>query len=524
MLTHSEAEAMKRSDPQLADVIFPVINGQEINNHPDHAPGRQIINFFDWPLERAERYGEAFARVRDLVKPEREKQKDEGGRKKWWQFLRPRPELYARAKDLPWCFVASRLTKHLNFITATPDRVFLDTIYVLTTDRWSDYAVVQSTLHEVWARKYSGALETRLRYSPTDCFATFPFPRDPAHEAALAAIGEAYHEHRRALMRDLWLGLTDLYNLFHRPDLTAELITMERGDRATIPGAEGFTRLLRLRELHIALDTAVLAAYGWDRPSDFGPPLQLRHGFHALDNLPENDRTRFTLHPEARREVLARLLKLNHQRAAAEMAATLEASNTAKARASKTKHPVKTDATEGLPLFTIPPTPAPAESFVLPNGQRPTLTKTSELFLLLIPALVQEASGPLSYEDLLAALSFLNDPPAQAPALPGNTPKTYSAWRKGFPAALVNPTALRAALHDLIVQRHLLNLRPSGESFEFFPGMNFQAVRNAWTITDAKAALAMTSRRQAVTEVKPVMPAFREAVPLTLLDEWFKVA
>ena len=134
----------------------------------------------------------------------------------------------------------------------------------------------------------------------------------------MAVIGETYHEHRRELMRDLWLGLTDLYNLFHRPDLTAELITNERGDRSTITGEEGLARLLRLRELHIALDTAVLAAYGWDRPSDFGPPFQLRHGFQTLDNLPENDRIRFTLHPEARREVLARLLKLNHQRAAAE--------------------------------------------------------------------------------------------------------------------------------------------------------------------------------------------------------------
>ena len=44
--------------------------------------------------------------------------------------------------------------------------------------------------------------------------------------------------------------------------------------------------------------------------------IALRHDFHPLDFLPENDRIRLTLHPEARREVLAPLLKLNHQRAA----------------------------------------------------------------------------------------------------------------------------------------------------------------------------------------------------------------
>lgn len=524
LLSHGEAAGMLASDKHLSEVILPLINGEEVNSTPLQIAGRSAVYFSDWPLERAQAYGAAFERVVHLVKPERDLHPEEAVRKRWWLFKRPSSDLYGLIRQLPRCFALARVTKFLNFSAFPTNHLFSETVYILPSDKWNDYAVVQSTLHEVWARKYSGALETRLRYSPTDCFATFAFPKEAGHEGPLASIGESYHEHRRELMRDLWLGLTGLYNLFHRPDLTPEVITMERGDCATITGEEGLARLLRLRELHIALDTAVLAAYGWDRPSDFGPPLQLRHGFQALDNLPENDRTRFTLHPEARREVLARLLKLNHQRAAAEMAATLEASNTAKARASKPKPPVKTDATEGLPLFTIPPTPAPAKSFVLPNGQRPTLTKTSELFLLLIPALVQEASGPLSHEDLLVALSFLNDPPAQASALPGSTPKTYSAWRKGFPAALVNPTALRAALHDLIVQRHLLNLRPSGESFEFFPGMNFQAVRNAWTITDAKAALAMTSRRQAVTDVKPVMPAFREAVPLTLLYEWFKVA
>ena len=229
LLEESEATKMIGRDPRLAEVILPALNGQELNSHPLQFGGRRIICFFDWSLERAERYDEAFERVRTLVRPARELQNDAGAKEKWWQFLRPRMELYSRLRGLERCFIAAVTTKHLNFTATAPDRVFLKTLKVLTTDRWSDYAVLQSTLHEVWARKYSGALKRDLRYSPTDCFLNFAFPRDPAHEAALAAIGEAYHEHRRALMRDLWLGLTDLYNLFHRPDLTADLITTERG-------------------------------------------------------------------------------------------------------------------------------------------------------------------------------------------------------------------------------------------------------------------------------------------------------
>ncbi len=50
----------------------------------------------------------------------------------------------------------------------------------------------------------------------------------------------------------------------------------------------------------------VLEAYCW---SD----LAFRHDFYDVDYLPENDRVRYTIHPEARREVLKRRLELNHR-------------------------------------------------------------------------------------------------------------------------------------------------------------------------------------------------------------------
>ena len=56
------------------------------------------------------------------------------------------------------------------------------------------------------------------------------------------------------------------------------------------------------------MDNAVAAAYGW---SD----LDLGHGFHET-----KQGTRFTISESARREVLARLLKLNHERYAEEVA------------------------------------------------------------------------------------------------------------------------------------------------------------------------------------------------------------
>jgi hypothetical protein len=337
LLTNAEADAIKSRDSNCNEVIFPVVNGLEINNQPVFLPSRQIICFFDWSLEKASRYGEAFERVHQLVKPERERCNEENLRKKWWIFERARMELYSRVRILPRCFVAAITTKHLSFSAVSSECVFLNTVDIVTSSNWTHFAIVQSTIHEVWARKYSGALKQDLRYSPSKCFETFAFPAGQWQHPNpdLAAIGERYHEHRRDLMLRLWLGLTDIYNLFHAPDLEARLASLHaKRDKSSdwrneIPAEhrplagsltpeEARTGIETLRALHITLDQAVLTAYGWQ-------DLPLAHDFQEVETLPENDRVRYTISPTARKTLLTRLLTLNHQRAAEEKS-TLPAS------------------------------------------------------------------------------------------------------------------------------------------------------------------------------------------------------
>ena len=137
------------------------------------------------------------------VKGYREQHKEEALRRKWWLYKRPTTDLYNAIRTRPHCFVAAATSKFLNFSLAPSSYVFTHALKVFTTDRWDLYAVVQSTLHEVWARKYSGALETRLRYSPSDCFETFAFPEALWQTAnpVLAEIGEGYHKQRKTLMQ-----------------------------------------------------------------------------------------------------------------------------------------------------------------------------------------------------------------------------------------------------------------------------------------------------------------------------------
>ena len=312
LLTHDDARRMQESDPHNAEVIMPIINGKELNNEPDQVPGRSIINFRDWSLERVQEYLEPYERVVTIVKPVRDKDKMRSRRENWWQFGALASGLYKNLENLPCCFVTARTTKHLSFSAMPTDIVFSDALYVFTTDRWDFFALVQSTLHEVWARKYSGSLKQDLRYSPSKCFDTFAFPTGLWQNAdiALADLGKRYHTHRKQIMCSLWLGLTKIYNLFHACDLSPEIVAkVSKKDRAT--AAAGFEAIIELRRLHIALDIAVRDAYGWQ-------DLDLEHGFYKVETLPENDRVRYTISPQARREVLKRLLADNHVRTGSE--------------------------------------------------------------------------------------------------------------------------------------------------------------------------------------------------------------
>jgi len=421
ILDHETADAMIMANPKLSEVIFPVINGSELNSHPEQQPGRRIINFFDWPLSKAEIYEEAIEHLRLTVKPYRESKPDPG---KWWQHWRPRLELYSKIRGLSRCFIAARTTKYLSFSAASPEIIFTDATYVFATDRWEHYALIQSTSHELWARKYSGALKQDLRYSPSDCFETFPFPEGlwQITDTTLATIGERYHEYRRDLMLCLWLGLTDIYNLFHNRDLTHAIVTKISGKQ--FEAEAGYQGILELRKLHRELDEAVLAAYSWT-------DLNLGHNFYEVETLPVNNRVRYTISPDARKELLKRLLALNHQRAAEEKAkAPMKAVKVAK-RARKPK----TDDMHGS-LFDLPQPTLPQDFVVkptsifdpnlLPDGSwtRPMVDQSAEIGAILA-AVLKAVGGPTPARQVRLTALLASEPRLLTPILAGSEVKVW---------------------------------------------------------------------------------------------------
>jgi len=132
LMEHDVANEMKRHHSSLSEVIFPVINGQELNNQPEQLPGRQAIFFANWPLSKAEKYGPAFQRVVDLVKPERELSDEKPVRERWWLWKRPALEIYNRIGGLRRCFVTARTTKHFSLSAMPTDYVYTNATYVVT--------------------------------------------------------------------------------------------------------------------------------------------------------------------------------------------------------------------------------------------------------------------------------------------------------------------------------------------------------------------------------------------------------
>ena len=155
-----------------------------------------------------------------------------------------------------------------------------------------------------------------MQYTPSDCFETFPFPS--LNHGLDCYRARPIYDHRRQIMLSRQEGLTKTYNRFHDPD-------------------ESAADIQKLRDLHVEMDKAVAAAYGWN-------DLDLGHGFHET-----KQGIRFTISESARREVLARLLKLNHERYAEEVEQGLH--ERSKGKAVKTPRKSKGKASSEPSLF-----------------------------------------------------------------------------------------------------------------------------------------------------------------------------
>jgi hypothetical protein len=304
-LTPEDRDDLIRRNVRNAERIFPYLGGEEVNSSPTQSFDRHVINFGEMSLEEAEKWPDLIKIVREKVKPERDKNKRDIRRKYWWRFGETTPALFAALESTTRCLVISRHTKHVIFAFQPTDRVFSEAVCIFILEDNARFSVLQSRIHEPWARLLSSSMRNDLRYSASDCFDTFPFPAAEtlAPTGDLEAIGTRLYETRALLMVERNQGLTTTYNQLKDP-------------------ACDDPEILALRRLHEDLDRAVLAAYRWsDIPV---PPFE----------TPTTPAAR-TAQESFEDEIIDRLFALNAERAEKE---ELQGAG-AKGKESKVKRP-----------------------------------------------------------------------------------------------------------------------------------------------------------------------------------------
>ena len=373
----AEMERLIAKAPLNKERIFPYIGGEEVNDSPTHAHHRYAINFGDFPLRRddldaswadadeqrreqwlrigivpldytdsvAADYPDLLEIVTQKVLPIRLTDNRELYRRHWWQYAEKRVDLYCATRKLGRVLAINcGATPHMSFCFLSSNHVFANTLAIVSLDSSGAFAILQSRIHEIWARFMASSMKDDLRYTPSDCFEPFPFPQGFESNSVLGQVGSTYYDVRSQLMQRENKGLTTIYNWFHDRDC----------DDAGI---------LRLRELHDTVDREVLDAYGW---ADIQPKCESVLEFEDKDEEDDNVRHRkqkyrYRWPDDIHDEVLARLLELNRQRALEEgqtvssemVGALLPVAKTRKTESKKRKAKKTTHDEAGL--FAIGP-------------------------------------------------------------------------------------------------------------------------------------------------------------------------
>jgi hypothetical protein len=314
VLEPEEAHHMLEDDPRNADVIFPYPNGQNLNNDPEQKPSKWVINFWDWSEERAATYRMPFARVLELVKPERSTNRRRVRRERWWRFgelarglyhaigrgdhFEQHPEDWVNDTNRPDRILVRALnSKHHTFAFLDNDMVFDQTLNVFNGLGFYDYAILSSEIHCYWFYKYCARLGAAAypRYIQSDVYGPYPYP--PLSEddgALLEEQGSTLWNLRSEYMKQNDIGLTGLFNLENSPEAVDRQVSV-------------------IRDQAVRIDHSVLNGYGWN-------DLTLNHQFREVSYLPPSDRIRFSISRESEIEILQRLEDLNKERYEAEVA------------------------------------------------------------------------------------------------------------------------------------------------------------------------------------------------------------
>ena len=346
-----EASDIEKGFPEEKAAIRYFIGGKELTSHPRHMPHRKVIDFTGLSeTDASTRFPNLFAVAEQRVKPGRNKlggySVADGRRERWWIYGTATPALNKAKESLENVLAISRTSKYTCFSILPAEYTFGDKLAVIcTVNSILSLGLLSSSMHSIWAEFNGATRGDTLVYSSTDCFGTFPAPITGMWNSACVneqllltatSVSNDFFELRTKALCRHEIGMTTFYNLFHDP----------KSDHAFCVGA---------RKLQVELDNAFLDLYRWPRVTqerhgfaleylDFGDDLSIDQAeisellsenlfFEDVDKAVEFERRwrlltgsdallpwRYRWPDAVRDDVLARLLALNAERYAEEVA------------------------------------------------------------------------------------------------------------------------------------------------------------------------------------------------------------
>jgi len=269
MFTPEQAINLIKRDDISRRVLLPFLIGRDLVARFNSQPSRYVLDLSGYDLIETQSFRAAYRHIRQHVLPVRkakakeEQAKNEKARqanpkaklnhhhrnflRQWWKLSYGRDDMLEALGRIKRYIGCSQVTKRpiFDFVSA---RIRPDvTIQVFAFEDDYTFGILQSNAHWQWFVEKASTLKSDWRYTSHSVFDTFPFPQRPTAERAkaVADAGRSLHEYRRGEMGNSEsLTLRDMYR------------TLEE------PGSNP------LRNLHDALDQAVLAAYGFDPDAD----------------------------------------------------------------------------------------------------------------------------------------------------------------------------------------------------------------------------------------------------------------
>lgn len=166
------AQEWIRQDPRNAEVVRPFSMGTNLAKNPLGQPDRMVIDFGEMDLEDAERYPLPFAQVKQLVKPERDRNRRDVRRINWWRYGENAPKMRRALAPLPHFFAVPRVSKWAVFMPMERDWLPGDLNVVFASSDFYSLGILSSSIHRNWMHSQKSTLKADIRYSHESCFGT----------------------------------------------------------------------------------------------------------------------------------------------------------------------------------------------------------------------------------------------------------------------------------------------------------------------------------------------------------------